>query len=83
MRDPVFGAWTRTDMFPGLCSLRSIFVWAAGQESAHSEHFGHARIKAALYHQVVRGRRLFQVGEVAALKALLVHPHVPHVERTG
>src|SRR4029078_7124109 len=43
------------------------------------EHFAHARIDAALDHELVRLARLQQVSEVRALHALLVHPYVARV----
>ena len=43
------------------------------------EHLAHAGIDAALDHELVGLARLQQVGEVAALDALLTHPHEARV----
>mmetsp|Transcript_1160 Transcript_1160/g.2318 ORF Transcript_1160/g.2318 Transcript_1160/m.2318 type:complete len:399 (-) Transcript_1160:15-1211(-) len=44
------------------------------------KNLGHAGVQPLLAHQLVGGGRLLEVGKVAALKALLMHPHVAHVE---
>ena len=41
----------------------------------------HARIKTLLQHQLVGSTRLFEMGKMAALQALLVHPHIADIKR--
>src|SRR5581483_5037280 len=43
------------------------------------EHLAHARIDAPLDHELVGLARLHQMGEMRALDALLVHPHIARV----
>jgi membrane protein len=44
------------------------------------EHFRHARVDAAVDHELVGGGSLLQMREMRALNALLVHPHIARVE---
>ena len=73
VRRPGRLAWTSTAMLPGLCWFFHILVWARGM-SSQAKTSRHAGIDAALDHQLVGLARLQQVGEVAALDALLAHP---------
>ena len=71
---PVRGALTSTAMLPGACWFFHILVCAIGI-LLPGEHLAHARVDAPVDHELVRRRRLLQVGEVRALDALLPHPH--------
>ena len=75
------GAWpeTSTAMLPGLCWFFHILVWALGM-SSQAKTSRHAGIDAPLDHQLVGLARLQQIGEVAALDALLAHPHEAGIE---
>src|SRR6516162_4525438 len=65
-------------MLPGLCSFRHIFMCARGMSSG--EHLGHAGVDAPFDDEPVRLACLEEVGEVAALDALLPHPHEARIE---
>ena len=79
VRRPGRLACTRTRHVAGLVLVLP-HLGMGGGDVLPAEHFRHAGIDAAFDHQVIGLARLQQIGEVAALDALLAHPDEARVE---